>query len=175
MFNILYKTKVIDILLVTFFIYRFMINNFKQFIKESISNNIKFNGVDFNITEGELDEILVDIMDEIENHNIIYYLTPFSSYYRTLSDNNWILSDEEQDIDPEEYFKDCFFIVFEDGDGINNRNDGNDYQMYNNDIEYIIERKREILNEKFKLYNLSIKDNNYSDNDFEYFLAISKI
>lgn len=133
------------------------INNFIDFVKESVSNNIIVDSVNFQITYDELSEILVDIMDELPH---LTYSIESAIWYK----NNGYINDSDN----------CFMIVFENEKGIEDvdRRLSNDYFLHTEERKIISGLKE--IEDKFNLYNIYIKENDFANSDYEYYLLVSK-
>lgn len=137
-----------------------MIVKFLEFINESISNNIVIDSIEFGITEEELGEIFVDLMDELDN--IDYNIESFD-FYRT------IISIEELNN------TNSFVLCFENTIGIMDpdKHMSNDYLLHNE--EGTIYKHLDTIEAKLELYGLRVALSDFGMNDNEYIIVISKI
>lgn len=142
------------------------INKFLDFINESRADNIVMANIDYGITYSELDEILVDLMDDLTDiiytvDNVEYFTHDIQKNTREYNNNN--------------YCDNCFIISFENEKGINdeNRHMSNDYLLY--EEERIIQKHTPEINNKLALYNLRIKNHDFTSFDMEYYVLIEKV
>jgi hypothetical protein len=122
-----------------------MIKLFKQFIKESSSKNISFDGVDFGIDYELLSMLLVDITDE---YDMFVSIEPSSR-------SSLIKKDDKS-----------FCIVLDEG-GYGELGKSVDY------LEPQIFDWIETLDARLSLYGLYVSDSDYGHTDSEYEIVIS--
>lgn len=131
------------------------VSRFLDFIKESV--NINSDGVDFGITYQELEEILIEIEDAL----------PHLTY--SIEDASWY--------ERNEYIEDsnnCFMVVFENAKGIEDpdRSIKNDYFLYSEESK--ITSMLEAVNDKLAIYDLYVREHDFAQCDYEYYLVIAK-